>query len=108
MGVSLRGVSLFVSRMLLPSFDFLPQKLGVGLSPPAPLLPTPVYTYLGNIRINNDTKYNGMVDWMSFLSGQFLGRVPSIIPEAGTSIIMYFCKSMLNGLFTDSLYQCSI
>ena len=32
-GVNLRGVSLSVSWMLLPSMSFLPQNLG-GLSPP--------------------------------------------------------------------------
>ena len=36
MRVSLRGVSLFVSRMLLPFFCFLPPKFGRVLKPPSP------------------------------------------------------------------------
>ena len=44
MRVSLRGVSLLVSRMLLPSFVcFFTQKLGGGLKPHKPPLPMPLY-----------------------------------------------------------------
>ena len=42
-GEFLRGVSLFVSRMLLPSFGFFNPKIwGGGLKPPKPPLPTPL------------------------------------------------------------------
>ena len=40
LGVSLRGVSLFVSRMLLPSFVFFLPKTSGARSPPP--LPTPM------------------------------------------------------------------
>ena len=59
-GLSLRGVSLFVSRMLLPSFIFLPKNLG-AVKPPPCLRPWGIRTFrdrgpcsgINKIAINN-------------------------------------------------------